>query len=85
MHVVVLGDKYVSHRNLRLILDSDLSPLVKRDVVDVDKQDDGAARRVFHSSTISAAASMKSLPKYANKDMDGFIVYAASLGTYMTS
>ena len=51
-HTLVLGN-YITHfRHLKEIAESDVSPLLRGDVIGVDKQDDRAAARLFSSAVI---------------------------------
>ena len=80
-HIIVLGDKYVVHRSLRLLQETGTAGLVRRDVENVDKQDDGAARRVMHSMALSAMTSEAADGKVSIKpDFEGLYPYLWNLG-----
>lgn len=49
-----LGDGYIVNRSLVLLSEVPGSGLIRADVENVDKQDDGAARRAFHSDASQA-------------------------------
>jgi hypothetical protein len=52
-HTATFGNGYIVNRSL-LLYKTGKAGLVLRDVQDVDKQDDGAARRLFHHSALLA-------------------------------
>jgi len=54
-HTASLGIGYVVNHSLVALYDTHSSGLVLRDIHNVDKQDDGAARRVFHHQVLEAA------------------------------
>ncbi len=51
-HTATLGNGYVVNRSLLLLYKTGKAGLVLQDVQDVDKQDDGAARCLFHHSAL---------------------------------
>ena len=54
--------------------------LLKRDVINVDKQDDGAAYRIFHSETLAQIIESENVPS----NMIGLFVYLFVLGKLFT-
>ena len=59
-HTASLGIGYLVNKSLIDLQQTGLAGLVKSDVEDVDKQDDGAARWLFHASALSAATFVPS-------------------------
>ncbi|EIW59893.1 uncharacterized protein TRAVEDRAFT_122203 [Trametes versicolor FP-101664 SS1] len=53
-HTASLGKGYVVNRSFLQLYETGISGLQLRDVQDVDKQDDGAARRMFHPMALAA-------------------------------
>lgn len=53
-HLLTLGDHYLAHTTLVALQVHPQSGLVKKDVVGTDKQDDGAAIRLYHSNALRA-------------------------------
>lgn len=49
---------YLTHRSLVDLFKTRKSGLVLKDVENVDKQDDGAARRVFHAVALEATTEV---------------------------
>ncbi len=58
-HTASLGKGYVANRSFVQLYETGISGLQLRDVQDVDKQDDGAARRMFHHMALSATTLEK--------------------------
>lgn len=56
-HTASLGKGYVVNRSFIQLYETGISGLQLRDVQDVDKQDDGAARRMFHHMALSATTT----------------------------
>ncbi|KAG1894525.1 uncharacterized protein F5891DRAFT_897860, partial [Suillus fuscotomentosus] len=54
-HTASLGVRFLVNKSLVDLQKTGVSGLVTRDVVDVDKKDDGAARRIFHATALLAA------------------------------
>ncbi|KAJ3502810.1 hypothetical protein NLJ89_g8719 [Agrocybe chaxingu] len=78
-HTASLGVGHLVNQSLVDLYLIDGSGLVIRDVENVDKQDDGAARRIFHVNTLNAAVT-----KEEGKIRDGFegvFVYLFIMGT----
>ncbi|KAJ3911642.1 hypothetical protein F5877DRAFT_55061 [Lentinula edodes] len=66
-HTASLGTGYLVNRSLIDIYVLDGAGLMLRDVENVDKQDDGAARRIFHFNVLESVTEVKkedSSPKY---------------------
>ena len=59
-HTASLGIGYLVNKSLIDLQRTGLAGLVKSDVEDVDKQDDGAAHRLFHASALAAATFVPS-------------------------
>lgn len=53
-HLLTLGDHYLAHATLVALRERPQSGLVKKDVEGTDKQDDGAAIRLYHSNALRA-------------------------------
>lgn len=60
-HLLSMGDEFLAYITLVELRDQPDSGLVKKDVEGTDKQDDGAAIRLFHSNALSACLSGDSL------------------------
>ncbi|KAL1941730.1 hypothetical protein VTO73DRAFT_6730 [Trametes versicolor] len=56
-HTASMGKGYVVNRSFIQLYETGISGLQLRDVQDVDKQDGGAARRMFHHMALSATTS----------------------------
>jgi hypothetical protein len=81
-HTASMGTGYVVSRSLVDLYKTTNSGLVLRDVEDVDKQDDGAARRLFH---IKALAAMTTENDGVHGVRDGFLglfVYLFVFGVF---
>ena len=56
------------------------SGLYRADVINVDKQDDGAARRFFHAKGLRACTEVINGKTTIRKDFKGIFVYLFALG-----
>ncbi|KAI0349019.1 hypothetical protein OH77DRAFT_1415677, partial [Trametes cingulata] len=61
-HTASLGRGVVVNRTLIGLLETGVAGLVRRDVENVDKQDDGAARRLFHHTALIAMTTADPAP-----------------------
>lgn len=85
-HTASLGVGHLVNRSLVQLYECKASGLVKRDVEDVDKQDDGAARRVFHQTALWAATEVDEKGEHTIKEgLHGLFVYLFVFGTHFTS
>ena len=57
-HTASMGAGYLTHQSLVDLFEPGKSGLVLKDVENVDKQDDGAARRVFHAMALEATTEV---------------------------
>lgn len=82
-HTASLGVGYLVNSSLVDLSRLNGSGLVIRDVENVDKQDDGAARRMFHSQALHAMAEKK-VPKLElfsiRPQFEGLFVYLFVMG-----
>lgn len=84
-HTASLGVGHLVNRSLVELYECEASGLVKRDVEDVDKQDDGAARRVFHQTALWAATEADGKEERKIKEgLHGLFVYLFVFGTCIT-
>lgn len=82
-HTASLGSGYVVNRSLLQLYQTWVSGLQLRDVQDVDKQDDGAARRIFHPMALRATTYQRNLAKLEVHDhFKGLFVYLFIFGMY---
>lgn len=84
-HTASLGVGFLVNKSLVDLQKTGVSGLVTRDVVDIDKQDDGAARRIFHVAALLAAVvpSISELEgqQYTIRDgFEGIFVYLFVFG-----
>lgn len=80
-----LGRGYVVNRSLITLQETGTTGLVRRDVENVDKQDDGAARRLFHPMALSATTFTDDKGELCVRDEHlGLFVYLFIFGTYST-
>ncbi|KAH7911457.1 hypothetical protein BJ138DRAFT_1126007 [Hygrophoropsis aurantiaca] len=85
-HTASLGIGYLVNRSLVDLFRTGKSGMVQRDVEDVDKQDDGAARRVFHytallATTVSDAEDTDKENRTIRNGFEGLFVYLFIFGT----
>ncbi|KAF8074050.1 hypothetical protein FPV67DRAFT_784077 [Lyophyllum atratum] len=80
-HTASLGTGYLVNRSLVGMYECGGTGLVHRDVENVDKQDDGAARRVFHANALRAITD-ETLPmkREIKEGFNGLFVYLFVLG-----
>ena len=82
-HTASLGVGYLVNRSLVQLQACGNSGLQHSDVENVDKQDDGAARRLFHSYALHAMTFKDENGKQCIKpEFVGIFVYVFILGTY---
>ena len=80
-HTASLGTGHLVNQSLVELYQCEGSGLVKRDVEDVDKQDDGAARRVFHQTALWAATNPDGKEECKIKEgLHGLFVYLFIFG-----
>lgn len=88
-HTASLGTGYLVNRSLINLYDTGIAGLKLKDVQDVDKQDDGAARRLFHHIALSAMTDGKKdgiLHEPEIKDgFHGLFVYLYIFGTFLVA
>lgn len=83
-HTASLGSGYLVNRSLVQLYETWISGLQLRDVQDVDKQDDGAARRFFHHMAISATTFEKTPGKpEVREQFKGLFVYLFIFGRFI--
>lgn len=80
-HTASLGNGFVTQSSLIDLWRVDGSGLVCKDVENVDKQDDGAARRIFHTVALDACTVMKDGVQQISEGFLGLFVYLFVLGT----
>lgn len=78
-----LGSGYLVNRSLFLLYKTGTSGLVYRDVRDVDKQDDGAARRMFHHTALLATTEGMDGSRNVKKEFTGPFVYLFIFGMFL--
>jgi len=82
-HTASLGVGHLVNRSLVQLYECEASGLVKRDVEDVDKQDDGAVCRVFHQTALWAATEADGKGERTIKEgLHGLFVYLFVFGTH---
>ncbi|KAI1782137.1 hypothetical protein LXA43DRAFT_977717 [Ganoderma leucocontextum] len=74
-HTASLGRGFVVNRSLLQLQDTQRSGLMRRDVENVDKQDDGAARRLFHHMALTAMTYEKDGVPDVLEEFRGLFVY----------
>lgn len=79
-HTASMGSGYLVNRSLVELYDTGEAGLALKDVDNVDKQDDGAARRVFHTVALDATTVVENNTIKIRKDFDGFFVYLFVFG-----
>lgn len=81
-HTASLGLGYLVNRSLVSLFECENSGLVLRDVQDVDKQDDGAARRFFHQVALWATTEGDGADseRKIKEDLHGLFVYLFVFG-----
>lgn len=85
-HTASLGVGFLVNHSFVDLYVTGKSGLVIRDVDNVDKQDDGAARRMFHSQTLSAAADLTDSNNFKIRPgCEGVFVYLFVMGKYRPS
>jgi len=76
VRLLLLGINTVWYDQLFQLAHQDHHILLKRDVLNVDKQDDGAAYRTFYSETLVQIIESKNIPS----DMIRLFIYLFVLG-----
>lgn len=79
-HTVSLGIGYVVNRSLVDLYEIQSSGLVKRDVENVDKQDDGAARRIYSYEALAATCELKDGKMEIHEGFEGLFVWLFIFG-----
>ncbi|KAF7972503.1 hypothetical protein HWV62_17876 [Athelia sp. TMB] len=80
-HTASMGSGFITYRSLVDLFDTGKAGLVLKDVENVDKQDDGAARRVFHTTALDACTLIKDGVREVHENFRGLFVYLFVLGT----
>lgn len=81
-HTASLGRGVLVNRSLVLLQETGTAGLMRRDVENVDKQDDGAARRLFHPTALQAMTVKDDSGVLRVQDeFRGLFVYLFILGT----
>jgi hypothetical protein len=84
-HTASMGIGYLVNRSLVDLYQLPNSGLVQRDVEDVDKQDDGAARRLFHIKALTAATVEDGGARKVRAGFIGLFVYLFIFGRFISS
>jgi hypothetical protein len=84
-HTASMGIGYLVNRSLVDLYQIPDSGLVRRDVEDVDKQDDGAARRLFHIKALTAATVEDGGVRKVRDGFIGLFVYLFIFGWFIPS
>lgn len=81
-HTASLGIGFLVHQSFIDLYEISGSGLVLRDVENVDKQDDGAARRIFHTQALTAATSQENgVYTIVRPNFEGLFCYLFIVGT----
>ena len=80
-----LGDGFLVNRSLVELYETGKSGLMQSDVVNVDKQDDGAARRFYHPIALKAATQLEDGVRKIIPKFKGLFGYDYILGTELLS
>lgn len=75
-----LGEGFIVNRSLLRLYEQQDSGLLRSDVVNVDKQDDGAARRFYHRKALRACTEDVDGVICIKNDFKGIFVYQFVLG-----
>jgi hypothetical protein len=84
-HTASIGTGYIVSRSLVNLYKTTNSGLVLRDVEDVDKQDDGAARRLFHIKALAAMTTESDGVCSLREGFLGLFVYLFVFGACFAS
>lgn len=79
-HTASLGRTYFVNRSLVQVQETGRSGLVRADVENVDKQDDGAARRLFHAMALEAMTTNVNGTLTVSESFLGLFVYVWIFG-----
>lgn len=79
-HTATLGVGYVVNQSLVNLYETGTSGLMSRDVHNVDKQDDGAARRLFHHTALEATTEKDGDELKIRDGFHGLFVYLFVFG-----
>ncbi|KAF7318667.1 hypothetical protein HMN09_00378400 [Mycena chlorophos] len=79
-HTASLGRGVLVNHDLLRLQRTGTSGLLKSDVVNVDKQDDGAARRLWHHTALVACTSGEDEAVEIRSGFEGLFVYLFTLG-----
>ena len=74
-HTATLGKTYLVNRSFVDLYEMPASSLVVSDVKDVDKQDDGAARRLFHHMAFAATTTGSGKDTAPRPGYEGLSIY----------
>lgn len=84
-HTASMGAGFMVNRSLVDLFETGVSGLVLKDVENVDKQDDGAARRVFHLMACKATTVVEDGIRKIRPGMLGLFVYLFILGELVSN
>lgn len=85
-HTASLGKGHVVNRSFVQLYETGISGLQLRDVQDVDKQDDGAARRIFHHMALAVTTSERvDGSREVRPEFTGLFVYLFIFGLFFTA
>ena len=79
-HTASIGSGFLVNRSLIDLFDTGVSGLVLKDIENVDKQDDGAARRVFHVMAFETTTIVQDGVRKIHPGLLGLSVYLFVLG-----
>ena len=71
VRLLVLGNNVILYRHLLTLAQAENHAIYIRDVVNVDKQDDGAAYRLFHSDVLEQICQNEQ----ENNEMQSLLIY----------
>jgi choline kinase len=77
IRLLILGNNVILYRHLLTLAQAENHAIYIRDVVNVDKQDDGAAYRLFHSDVLEQICQNH---EQENNEMQSLFVYLFVLG-----
>ena len=81
-HTASLGIGFLVNQSFIDLYETPGSGLVLRDVENVDKQDDGAARRIFHTQALTAATSQENGVYTIRPNFEGLFCYLFIMGAF---
>lgn len=83
-HTASLGIGHVVNRSLVALYETETSGLMSRDVHNVDKQDDGAARQVFHHEALRPMIIEEGNEHKIREGFHGLFVYLFVFGAQLS-